>query len=101
MPEKFMERSREAVKNSPNTGHFETHHLAEEWHILSPRGEEYRFRNLVLWVENNEDLLPISLRTKEKVASRTFVREIQRLKSDNEKYTYFRDNYYGWKVLKD
>lgn len=101
MPEKFMERSREAIMSSPKTGHFETHHRAEEWRLISPRGEEYRFRNLVLWAEEHEDILPVSPRTKESVSARSFVREIQRLKSDNEKYTYFRDNYHGWRVLKD
>lgn len=67
---------------------------------MSPEGKEYRFKNLVLWIDENEDLLPVSPRTGKRVSNRTFFREMQRLKSDNEKYTYSRDDYHGWRVLK-
>lgn len=100
MPEKFMEKSREAIMTSPKTGHFETHHKAVEWRLISPQNKEYRFRNLILWADDNEDLLPISKITGNRVGKKTFIREITRLKSDNEKHTYLRDNYYGWKVIK-
>lgn len=89
------------ISSSPKTGHFETHHAAVEWQIVSPSGELYEFKNLILWVEKNADLLPVSPRTGERVQPKTFVREITRLKSGNEKYTYSRDNYYGWRVIKD
>lgn len=89
------------IKTNPKTGHFETHHRAEEWCLISPDGKEYRLKNLVLWIEGNEDLLPISTRTGNRVSNKTFFREMQRLKSDNEKYTYPRDNYYGWRVVKN
>lgn len=101
MPENFMKRAHEVIKTKPNTGHFNTHHGAVEWHLVSPDGVEYRFKNLVLWIEQHEDLLPTSKRTGMKVSNRTFFREIQRLKSENEKYTYFREDYYGWRVIKD
>ena len=86
------------IKSSPNTGHFETHHAAEEWNIISPQNIEYKFRNLVLWAEQNETLLPISPRTKERVKPKTFVREITRLKSNTNKNTYYKQNYHGWRV---
>lgn len=89
------------ISSSPKTGHFETHHAASSWKLVSPTGELYEFKNLVLWAEQNENLLPVSLRTKERVLPKTFVREITRLNSNHEKYTCFRDNYYGWKVLKE
>lgn len=100
MPENFKPPV-ELIKSSPNTGHFETHHCAVEWRLLSPSGELYEFKNLILWAEKHADILPISLRTGERVQPKSFVREIARLKSNNEKYTYFRDNYYGWKVIKE
>lgn len=89
------------ISSSPTTGHFETHHAAVEWRLVSPDGELYEFKNLVLWAEQNVDLLPISSRTGEKVPPRTFVREIHRLKSKHEKRKHFRDNYFGWRVLTD
>lgn len=100
MSEKFMQKSREAIMTNPNTGHFETHHAAVEWRIISPSGDLYEFKNLVLWAEQNTDLLPVSPRTGKKVSARTFYREIMRLKSDTEKYTSARTDYHGWKVLK-
>lgn len=90
----------EKIKDNPSTGHFETHHAAVEWKIMSPSGEVYEFKNLILWAEKNIDLLPVSPRTGKRVQPKTFIREITRLKSENEKYTYSRDNYHGWKVLK-
>ncbi len=98
-----MTRANEAVRKLPHTGHFETHHQAEEWHLLSPDGKAYNFKNLHLWVENNTDLLPLSQRTGKMVNIRTFEREITRLKhtdSGAEKNAAARDNYYGWKILK-
>jgi hypothetical protein len=86
------------IKSSPNTGHFETHHAAEEWNIISPQNIEYKFKNLVLWAEQNASLLPISPRTKEKVKPKTFVREIVRLKSDTNKNTNYKQNYHGWRI---
>lgn len=100
MPARSMERCHEAVKTHPKTGHFETHHGAVEWHILSPKGEDFKFKNLVLWIDEHEELLPVSKRTGNRVDKKTFYREIMRLKSDNEKYTYFRNDYHGWKVIK-
>lgn len=99
-PERILP-AHEKIKTNPNTGHFETHHGAVEWHLMSPERKEYRFKNLVLWIEENEDLLPMSTRTGKKVSNRTFFREMQRLKSDNEKYTHSRDDYHGWRVIKD
>ena len=100
MPENFMKRAHEAVKTNRKTGHFETHHNAVEWHLISPDGVEYCFKNLVLWIEQNEDLLPFSQRTGARVSNTTFIREIQRLKSANEKYTYSRGDYHVWRVTK-
>lgn len=100
-PKELIERAHEAIKTHPKTGHFETHHNAEEWRLISPWGEEYRFKNLALWIEGHGDLLPVSERTGGKVSDRTFYREITRLKSDNEKHVCLRDNYYGWRVLKE
>lgn len=88
------------IKDNPNTGHFETHHAAIEWKIVSPSGEMYEFKNLILWAEKNVDLLPVSLWTGERVQPRTFVREITRLKSEHEKNACLRDGYYGWKIIK-
>lgn len=88
------------LSSNPQTGHFETNNHAAEWHLVSPDGKEYKFKNLVLWAEEHEELLPVSPRTKERVQCRTFVREITRLKSENERYTYFRDDYHGWRVIK-
>lgn len=101
MTPQFAERGHEAVKASPNTGHFDTHHGAVEWQLVSPSGDLYKFKNLILWSEQHVDLLPVSLRTGKRVSARTFYREISRLKSDAEKYSCSHDNYYGWRVVKD
>lgn len=45
-----------AASESPNSGHFETNINAIDWHIVSPEGKEYRFRNLNLWAEKNYEL---------------------------------------------
>lgn len=97
---RFMERGHEAIKINPNTGHFDTHHAAVEWRIVSPSGDLYEFKNLVLWAEQNMDLLPVSSRTGKRISAKTFYREIQRLKSDCEKYKSFRGDYYGWTIAK-
>lgn len=94
-----IKHAHEKIKENPNTGHFETHHAAAEWKIVSPSGEVYEFKNLILWAEKNAALLPVSLRTGERVQPRTFVREITRLKSEHEKHACLRNNYYGWKVI--
>ena len=86
------------IKTNPKTGHFETHHAAEEWHLISPLGEEYRFKNLALWAEQNENLLPISERTGKRVKIVTFYREIMRLKSKSEKELAYKEDYHGWRV---
>lgn len=89
------------IKTNPITGHFDTHHAAVEWRLVSPSGELYEFRNLVLWAEQHTDLLPVSPRTGKRVTTKTFYREIMRLKSDTEKYTSANVDYYGWKIMKD
>lgn len=101
MTEKFMQNGHEAVKKSPNTGHFETHHAAVDWCIVSPEGNIYRFKNLVLWAEQHEEILPVSLRTGNRVSAKTFYREMQRRKSDNEKYAPAHNDYYGWRLIKE
>lgn len=90
----------EKIKERPSTGHFETHHAAVEWKIVSPYGDVHEFKNLVLWAEQNDNLLPISSRTGCRVQPKTFVREITRLKSDHEQNACLCDNYYGWKIIK-
>ena len=100
-PAQAIESAHKALKTNPNTGHFATHHGAVEWRIVSPSGDLYEFKNLVLWAEQHEDLLPVSPRAGRRVSARTFCREIQRLKSDAEKYSCLRTNYHGWRVLKN
>lgn len=97
----FIKSGHDAIKSSPNTGHFDTHHGAVEWRIVSPSGDLYEFKNLVLWAEQHVDLLPVSPRTGKRVSVRTFYREITRLKSDAEKYPSARTDYHGWRVVKD
>lgn len=38
---------------SPRSGHFETNRNAKPWHLISPSGKHYSFRNLNLWAEKN------------------------------------------------
>lgn len=96
-PPESAERMYAKLKSSPKTGHFETHHGALEWNLISPFGKKYVFKNLVLWAEENEDLLPISTRTKKRVLPKTFVREIIRLKNKCPSS----GDYYGWRLFPD
>lgn len=45
-----------AAKESPKAGHFVTNANAKKWHIVSPEGKAYHFKNLSLWAENNYGL---------------------------------------------
>lgn len=96
----MAERMYKKIKICPNTGHFDTHHAALEWRLISPKGELYIFKNLVLWAEQNADKLPISLKTGKRVQPKTFVREITRLKSDHDKNKCLRNDYLGWRIAK-
>lgn len=89
----------DAIKSNPNTGHFETHHHAENWHLIAPNGEEYEFKNLHLWAEEHTGLLPVSNKTGERVSVKTFEREITRLKgtkNGKESKPAIYNDYYGW-----
>lgn len=99
-PKEQIKYAHEHLRTNPKTGHFDTHHASADWDIIAPDGTRFTFKNLVLWAEKHADILPISPRTGERVQPKTFVREITRLKSDCEKYTYFRDNYHGWRINK-
>ena len=91
----------DALKKNPRTGHFETHHLSKNWILVSPIGEEYAFKNLHLWAEEHEDLLPVSEKTGNRVTARTFEREIQRIKGTElrtESKQATRKDYYGWTI---
>lgn len=76
----------------PHVGHFSTNLNALEWHLISPTGEEYSFKNILLWAEEHENLLPVFPKTGQRVKTRTFVREMRRVKSGETK------NYRGWKL---
>ncbi len=41
---------------SPKSGPYETNASAREWHLLSPDGTAYHFRNLALWIRDNSHL---------------------------------------------
>lgn len=41
----------EAALRSPKSGPYETNFRAEEWHLLSPSGQEYHVRNLNLFAK--------------------------------------------------
>lgn len=43
----------EAVKQSPNSGKFETNVNAIDWHLVSPTGEHYYFHSLNFWLRKN------------------------------------------------
>lgn len=91
----------EALKQNPKTGHFETHHNAKNWVLVSPIGEEYAFKNLHLWVEEHEDLLPVSEKTGQRVAKNTFEREMHRMLGTDmgtEKKQSIHKDYYGWTI---
>ena len=91
----------EALKKNPKTGHFETHHLSKNWVLVSPIGEEYAFKNLHLWAEEHEDLLPVSEKTGDKVSARTFERELRRIKGTElgtETKQAVHKDYYGWTI---
>ena len=41
---------------TPLSGGFETNASAKEWHLLSPDGTAYHFRNLALWLREHAEL---------------------------------------------
>jgi len=45
-----------AAQKSPNAGRYPTNVNARMWHVRSPDGVEYRFRNLNLWARQNAHL---------------------------------------------
>jgi len=47
---------RDAFYASPKSGPYETNVSAKEWHLLSPDGTAYHFRNLSLWLRIHGDL---------------------------------------------
>lgn len=49
-------RRREAHAASPKTAGVETNASAKEWHLLSPDGTAYHFKNLALWLRKHADL---------------------------------------------
>lgn len=51
-----LKKGTPAAKESPKSGHFETNINSKDWHIVSPEGKHYCFRNLNLWAENNYTL---------------------------------------------
>lgn len=44
---------KEAAKQSPKSGRFETNVNAIEWHLISPEGEHFFFRSLNNWLREN------------------------------------------------
>ena len=60
IPSPLSERQTHArikgVSKSPKSGPYETNVHAVEWHLISPRGKHYKFRNLKLFIRENEDL---------------------------------------------
>ena len=42
--------STEALQKDPRLGRFETNIHAIWWHLVSPEGEEYKFKNLSHWL---------------------------------------------------
>ena len=59
MLESTTEKGRAAKLLSPRGGRFETNSCAAEWHIISPDGKEYRFRNMRNFVRENHDLFGV------------------------------------------
>lgn len=51
-----LSRGTIAAQSSPKAGHFETNTGAKWWHLVSPEGKHYYFRNLTLWSEQNYHL---------------------------------------------
>ena len=61
--------------------------------------ENYHVKNLHLWAEEHEDLLPVSEKTGDKVSARTFERELRRIKGTElgtETKQAVHKDYYGW-----
>lgn len=50
---KNLQKGTEAAMKSPKAGKFETNVGAKDWHVISPEGKHYKFRNLQNWARNN------------------------------------------------
>lgn len=48
-----LQKGTAAALKSPKSGHFETNVNAKTWHLVSPEGKHFIFKNLNLWAENN------------------------------------------------
>lgn len=51
-----LKKGTPSASASPKAGHYATNVSAKDWHIVSPEGRHYKFRNLNLWAENNYTL---------------------------------------------
>lgn len=48
-----LQKGTAAALKSSKSGHFESNVNAKDWHIISPGGKEYVFKNLNLWADKN------------------------------------------------
>jgi len=87
-----LARAHEMAKASPLTGKFETNNHAKHWIIEDPSGQRYEIQNLMLWCENNAQLLPSPVIT--------FYRGIQGIKRTYEgKKIRGSYQYKGWHLI--
>lgn len=94
-----LEKGTEAAKESPNSGRCETNINAKEWHVVSPEGRHYKFRNLCNWARNNCDLF--WMESTEENANK-IEKGLQHAKAGEAGKEYANTNTYkGWRVVLD
>lgn len=82
---------------SPKSGHFETNINAKDWHIVSPDGKHYKFRNLNLWSESNYCLFGFDSPSDSRKVSGG-IRLAKRAANGKKVSAY---TYKGWRVIVD
>lgn len=96
---KLQPRAVEAAKKSPKAGRFETNVNAIDWHVVSPEGKHYKFRNLRYWVRDNCSLfgLDSTEENAHKIAA-----GLQHAKSGELGKEYANTSMYmGWRIIID
>ena len=92
-----LKKGTEAALKSPRAGRYETNINAKEWHIVSPEGKHFRFKNLCNWARNNCGLFGMDATEESAVR---IEKGLQHAKAGELGKEYANTNMYkGWKVV--
>ncbi|RGC27217.1 hypothetical protein DWX41_18285 [Hungatella hathewayi] len=94
-----LQEGTKAALKSPRSGRYETNVNAKKWHIVSPDGQHYKFKNLHHWARQNCALFGFD-ETEENAIK--IAKGLQHAKAGElgKKYA-FTSTYKGWRIIID